>query len=499
MANLEYDIPITPKTVFRIASVSKQFTATCIALLIERGLISLEDEVRKFIPELSKYNYPIKVKHLIYHTSGIRDYLDLMSMACKRDEDYYTAEEVLELICRQKKLNFKPGSQFLYSNSNYFLLGVIVERITGVSLRKFADENIFKPLGMNNTHFHDDHTMIVKNRAIGYSPRKSGGFRINETILDIVGDGGLFTTVEDLYRWDQNFYENKLDGGERLIRRMLTVGVLNNGEKLDYAFGLRISSYRGLKVVHHSGSFVGFRAQMMRFPNHKFTVICLANLSTINPTKLAKRIADIYLANLLKETIKIRLIELPIETIKSYIGFFRCEDGFTCKTYIENNILTLEIFKRKFKLKPISKSHFKSINSPIELDVKFEKQYEEPLKLILKIEDRKPQIYTAFKPITLPLNQLKEYTGTYYSDELKVTYKLELENGKLKFKHRNAPREPLTPTVKDEFTVKQYLIKFIRNSKGKIKGFTINTRRSRQVLFTKIKIENHATNKHYEE
>lgn len=487
MANLDYDIPITPKTVFRIASVSKQFTATCIALLIERGLISMEDEVRKFIPELPEYGYPVKVKHLIYHTSGIRDYLDLMSMAYKRDEDYYTPEEALEMICRQKKLNFKPGSRFLYSNSNYFLLGVIVERASGISLRKFADENIFKPLGMKNTHFHDDHTMIVKNRAIGYSPRPDGGFRVNETSLDIVGDGGLFTTVEDLYIWDQNFYHNKLEGGRRLIRRILTVGTLNSGEKLDYAFGLRIGSYRGLRIVHHSGSFAGFRAQMIRFPEQKFTVICLANLSSINPTRLAKEVADIYLAEYLMKTVKIKFIELPVNILRGYVGVFRDENGFTCKTYIENNILTLEFYERKIKLKPTSKNKFKSIDSPIQLNVEFKRIDDEPLKLILRIEDRKPQIYKAIKPVTPTTSQLREYVGQYYSDELRVTYKIELENGELKFKHKNAPKKPLTPTIKDEFTVGYYTIKFIRDGEGKVSGFNLNTTRSRNVAFIKIK------------
>jgi len=485
MANLEYDVPITPKTVFRVASMSKQFTAACIALLVERGLISLDDDVRKYIPELPDYGYVVRVKHLIYHTSGIRDYLSLMSMACKRDEDYYTAEEALELLCRQRKLNFRPGNRFLYSNSNYFLLGVIVERVSGVSLRRFADENIFKPLGMVNTHFHDDHTMIVKNRAVGYSPKPGGGFRINETILDIVGDGGLFTTVEDLFIWDQNFYENRLDGGERLIKRMLTVGVLNNGGKLDYAFGLRIGSYRGLKTICHSGSFAGFRAQMIRFPEYRFTVICLANLSSINPTRLAKRVADIYLADIFKIPPLPKFIELPVKVARRWVGVFRGDDGFVCRVFIKDDQLLLEFLGRKFKLKAIAENHFRSVDSPIDLDVRFKRE-DDLLLMILRIDDRWPEIYRLIKPVSPTIHQLKEYVGEYFSDELNATYKLVLDGDKLYFKHKNAPRKPLSPTLRDEFVVGGFSIQFIRDDKGKVIGFTLNSRRARHLYFNKL-------------
>jgi CubicO group peptidase (beta-lactamase class C family) len=180
-------------------SVSKQFTAMAIALLAEQGKLSQDDDIRKYLPEILKYESTITIRHLIHHTSGIRDYLTLMAIAGMRDDDYYVDGDVLNLLAWQKELNFKPGSEFLYSNSGYFLLSQIVKRASGKTLREYADENMFKPLGMTRTKFYDDHNEIVKNRAASYVPRKGGGFQIAATTLDMVGDGNVFTCVEDLF------------------------------------------------------------------------------------------------------------------------------------------------------------------------------------------------------------------------------------------------------------------------------------------------------------
>lgn len=186
LANLEHNIPMSPASIMDTGSVSKQFTAMAVALLAEQGKFSLDDDIRKYLPEISQYQAPITIRHLIHHTSGIRDYLTLMAIAGMRDDDHYVDGEVVNLLARQKELNFKPGSEFLYSNSGYFLLSQIVKRASGKSLREFAEENIFKPLGMTRTRFYDDHTEIVRNRAASYVPRKGGGFQIAATTLDMV-------------------------------------------------------------------------------------------------------------------------------------------------------------------------------------------------------------------------------------------------------------------------------------------------------------------------
>jgi CubicO group peptidase (beta-lactamase class C family) len=415
MANLEYNIPITSKSVFRIGSTSKQFVAMCIALLEEEGKLSLDDSLRKFLPEMPEYAEGITIRHLIHHTSGIRDYLTLAEIAGLRDDDYFTDAEAVDLLARQKELNFLPGEQHLYSNSGYFLLSQIVKKAHGMSLREYAEEKIFQPLGMRHTHFHDDHTEIVKNRASGYAPKKGGGYVISMTTLPMTGDGGVFTSVEDLFLWDQNFYDNKLgNSGQALIEKIQTPGFLNNGEQLDYAFGLDIGEYKRLPIVSHGGSFVGFRADMIRFPEQKFSVICLANLSRFNPSVMARRVADIYLRDLYKE-------------------------------------------KSEDKKKPAPKKS--CVEKPSKDD---------------------------FKPTP---EELKEYVGKYYSEELDAAYFLRLKKGELFLRHENPhksyPRAALKSTANDNFRVERFKLNFIRNETKNIIGFLVNAGRVQNILFEK--------------
>lgn len=310
MANLEYDIPNTPHTVFRIGSTSKHFTAMGIALLIEQGKVSLDDDIRLYLPELPAYQTPITVGHMLYHTSGIRNYEALLMLAGRDGETYkvpyYTDEEAVEIIARQKALNFDPGDRYSYSNSNYFLLAEIVGRVSGMKTSEFFKKNVFEPLGMFDTHFHDDVSVIVRNRASGYSPADDGGFRINMTQLEQIGTGSIFTTIEDFYRWDQNFYKNKLgNGSQSLIEMVETPGKLNNGESANYGFGLNITTLYGLRTIGHGGSFVGFRSYYLRFPDHRFSIVVLANQGPFPDEEVAQEIAKIYLRDEFTESMDV--------------------------------------------------------------------------------------------------------------------------------------------------------------------------------------------------
>lgn len=299
MSDLEHNVPLNPQSVFYIASTSKQFAAASIALLARKGTLSLDDDIRKYVPEIPQYESTITIRHLIHHTSGIRDYLELRAEAGISAEDIVDNDDAVEMLARQKALNYKPGERFLYSNSNYVLLAEIVKRASGKSLREFAHENIFQPLGMKNTHWDDDRSMVVKNRVVSYGTGKITTWRHFIKNINAVGDGNLLTTVEDLAKWDQNFYDNKV-GGAGFTEYVLTRGKLNNGEALNYAFGLGHEEYRGLKAIAHGGAFLGFRTQMIRFPEQKFSVICLCNAGTINPANLSQKVADIFLADQLK-------------------------------------------------------------------------------------------------------------------------------------------------------------------------------------------------------
>jgi len=294
MADLEHDVRITPGSVFYVGSLSKQFTAMSIALLAQQGALGLDDDIRKYLPELPAYETPITIRHLIHHTSGLPEYMPLLARAGWRPDTPFGNHDVLDIIAREHQLNFRPGDQFSYSNTGYTLLGVIAERAAHVDLDTFAKAHIFSPLGMTATHFHSDATRLVNHRAYAYEPSPNGGLRLAPPVPTRVGAGGIFTTVEDLAKWDQNFYDGRV-GGQTLIRQMTTPGTLNSGRPLEYAFGLEVRDYRGLRVVEHGGDLAGYHAYLTRFPDRHLSVIGLCNLSTINPGPLAHTVADIYL------------------------------------------------------------------------------------------------------------------------------------------------------------------------------------------------------------
>lgn len=495
MANLEHNIPISPNSVFYIGSVSKQFVTMCIVMLSKQGKLSLDEDIHKYIPEMPDYGTPITIRNLIYHTSGLRDYLSLLDIA-GIDFGSYHKEDVLKLVARQKELNFKPGDKYLYSNSGYFLLAVIGERVSGKTFREFADENIFKPLGMKSSHFHDDYTMIIKNRAIGYYPDEKGKYKNFISTFDCVGSGGLFTTVEDLFLWDQNFYQAKV-GGKDLIELMHTKGKLNNGKELDYAFALSIGKYKGLNTVGHGGSLGGYKSATIRFPEQNFSAICLSNLSIFNPTKLCLQVADIFLAEQLKdekaenearplETVK--FIQLPVKKLKEKVGhYIQPETEEVISLFIENGDLIARISGHNYKLGAVSEAEFQALEAPVQIVIKLEKQAKgKPLLMRVYQEGEKPETFKAAKFVKPSYEELRQYEADYFSEELQATFNLILKEEKLYFVHRNAPKESLQPIFQDKFRVRGFRIHFIRDEENKILGFTLDSGRVKNLRFNKI-------------
>ncbi len=300
LANVEEGVPIAPATIFDIGSTSKQFTASSILLLERQGKLALNDDVRKYIPELPDYGKKITILHLLNHTSGLRDYLTLMDLAGINVDGVTTDEDALQIVTRQKALNFDPGSEFLYSNTGFFLLSVIVKHVSGETLREFAAKNIFAPLGMTHTQYRDDHTALIPNRALAYDwNEKRRAFTLNVSYFEQTGDGAVHTSVEDLLKWDENFYTGKV-GGPAFLEELQQAGKLNSGKTLDYAKGLMAGNYRGLRTVMHGGAWGGYRAQLLRFPDQHFSVVCLCNLSSAQPDARARRVAEIYLGGVMQ-------------------------------------------------------------------------------------------------------------------------------------------------------------------------------------------------------
>ena len=436
MAHLEHDIPITPNTVFDIASTSKQFAAACIALLAQRCEISLDDDVRQYVPEIPQYEQPITIRHLVHHTSGLRDYTALMYLAGKGYQDHINNDYAIELLLRQKALNFQPGEEYLYCNSGYVLMAEIVERGSGKSLSEFAQENIFAPLGMTHTRFVDDYKVIIKNRAAGYGPKKGGGFERRPSHNEITGDGGVWTTVADLYLWDQNFDDPQV-GGEEFISLMLTPGTLNDGETLDYAFGIYLGEYRELRTVGHGGSWVGFRSHVLRFPEQAFTVICLSNLESMEPALLAQQVADIYLSDVLapRSVSESETIEIAEEALQARTGVYQnAESGMTVEVLLQERQLICKAYGETFSLTPLSATpasgtqaaSFQVVGMPAR--VEFENQEQDgERRLHLFIEGEPMETLVAIEEILLDAGQLAEYAGSYFSAELQTTYNLVVE------------------------------------------------------------------------
>ena len=297
MANLEYDIPITTTIIFDIASISKQFAGFAIATLLDEGMLSLDDDIRIHLPDVPDFGSIITIRHLLHHTSGLRDWAQALIIAGSEMDDVISFKHILKMVQHQKALNFEPGTAFSYTNTGYNLLAEIVETVTGDSFRQWTDTNIFKPLAMTNTHFHDDHEMILKNRAYSYLSVENGGFKNAVNNLTALGSSSLYSTVEDLAKWIMNFDTLHI-GGRTVLEQMHERGVLNSGEQTDYAFGLHISEYRGLKMVEHGGAWRGFRSHVVRFPDQKFGVVILSNLDTF-PFSLTEEVIKLYLADAL--------------------------------------------------------------------------------------------------------------------------------------------------------------------------------------------------------
>jgi CubicO group peptidase (beta-lactamase class C family) len=294
LADLEARTPITPRTVFEIASISKQFTAASVLLLAERGRLSLDDDVRRYLPELPRYDATITLRHLIHHTGGLPSYIDLLRLSGKHYQDVTTDADALAALAGEPRLEFRPGTAFKYSDTGYFLLSLVVRRVTGETLREFAAENLFAPLGMSDTQILDDSTRRIPRRAAAYSPATGGGFQREESNWEQTGDGAVNTTVLDLARWDGNFYSGAV-GGQALVDAMMTPGSLAGGRPLSYAGGLFLDRFQGLRRVRHAGNWGGYSAELMRLPDRGLSVITLCNVSSADPTGLSERVAELYL------------------------------------------------------------------------------------------------------------------------------------------------------------------------------------------------------------
>jgi len=495
MANLEQGLPVKTDTVFYVGSVSKQFTAFCTAILVVEGKISLEASIREYLPELPECFALVQVPQLVYHTSGIRDFYELMELSGVRTaDDYYNHADIMALLQRQRTLNFPPGEKELYSNSGYFLLAELVARVSGKTVNEFARQRIFGPLDMESTIFHQDHAMLVPRRADGYAPDGNGGFKRFMGHMNIVGAGGVFSTVEDLYRWDQALYGGYFD--QEVLDLIHRKGKLNNGDELDYAFGLTVSKYRGLDTVMHGGALFGFRAGYVQFPEQRFSVICLANLSATNPLGLALNVAEIYLGDLMESEPtattadaggKPEFIELPEVDLAKFTGTYSYNSGESLMTILlrEGHLVFDEKDLAGIRLAPVAPNRFFAVDFPLSFDLTFKMGDSGlPTKAVALINNDETYEYEALNEQP---PQLEPLAGEYYSDELDTTYSLEVVNGALFLRTRNAPENPLAYRAGGEFFIPEAGISLIfqRDETGEVNNLRIDSGRAYNIIFEK--------------
>jgi len=496
MANLELGIAITPQSVFDIGSVSKQITAMAILLLAQEHKLSLDDDIRKYLPEMPDYGSTITIRHMLHHTSGLRNYDDLFDLQGIPEADLTTDRDAMELILRQKGVNFRAGEEFLYSDTNYFLMSQIVKRVTGQTLRQFAQDRIFGPLQMTSTHFHDDHTMIVPRRATGYAPHKGGGFEIDMSNFEQLGDGSVMTTVEDLFKWDQNF-DHPLVGGADAIRQLTTPGTLNNGQTIPYAMGLFLDHYRGLNWIHHSGEWVGYRAALSRFPDQHFSTLVLCNcVGSMSPMTMAQRVADVYLA---EEFARAEngpspktSPNVPLTELKQYVGTYWSQKNGAFRTFVlRDDKLIMVAPGMTYDLLPLGGGQFEALEADIEHKdryifhaVKNGSNFQ-----LEAVEGGVPVSYEAVRP-GLESSHLADYAGSYANDELRATWTLVVEKGKLVRQQWMTEDEEIEPAFPDGFigdiSEGQFLMHFNRDSNGRVTSFDVATDMVRPMRFFRM-------------
>ncbi|MGQ0540043.1 MAG: serine hydrolase domain-containing protein [Gemmatimonadaceae bacterium] len=493
IADLEQGVPITPQTAFYIASTSKQFTAASIALLAQQGLLSLDDDVRKYVSELPDFGRPITIRHLIHHTSGLRDYLSLFGLTGGRTDSPFTEADFFDLIARQRTLNFSPGEQYSYSNTGYVLLAIIVKRASGKSLRDFAAERIFAPLGMSHTQFRDDHTLPIPRRAIGYTRRAAGDFRMSVPNFDMVGDGGMYSTVEDLARWDANFYDPRV-GGPAFIELIHTRGVLSDGELTTYAFALDSSAYRGATTIRHGGAYGGYRSQLVRFPKQHFSVAVLCNIATANTDALAQRVADIYLDSALATVASGEsapahsATSLTSGELSRFVGVYLNERTNVVRRIVlrEGKLFYNRGGTNESELMPLGNDRFVMREQP-PADVSFRAASDGP-RMEVAGSGQRPNVFRGVRPADTVWARLASGAGTYSSEELGLVWKIGLRHGKLVLERPRSDVVVLEATFEDAFMDPNgnILLRYERDTGGRVTGLRVSLgERVRNIHFLK--------------
>lgn len=487
-ARLSDGPPLTARSGFLVGSTSKQFTAATVIRLALAGKLALDAPVVRYLPELGPVVGAVTLRQMLHHQSGLPDYLGLAALC----GDYPPRLDdgvapVLRQLAGLGRLNFPPGSQFAYSNTNYLLLGEVVRRVAGHSFGQEAERELFRPLGMGHTAFNDDAQRPVPWLVTGYLPSPDGP-RAAPLLVSPGGDGGLVTTIEDLARWDGNFYDDRLGSHDRsVVAEMLRPGKLSDGRSYDFASGLFLGRYRGLATVSHPGGEAGFHAELLRFPEQKLTVACLCNLLTINAAEQARRVADLYLKDVFPEP-PVRTATMPAAELEKLAGLYLHPELGPMQVETDDANGRLVVLVHGVGLPavaPLGEGRFRSLFTPLPVELVFT-AHDGTRGVRLEWPGQPAAEFERLEPVTLPARALDALVGTYQSAALGVSWHLERRKDGLVALLPGQDAEPLTPLAGDRLRLEDFLLTLKRDGDGAVTGFTVDTVGDRGIRFTRV-------------
>jgi CubicO group peptidase (beta-lactamase class C family) len=487
-ANLDHHIPITPQTLFDVASVAKQFTGLSVAMLVQQGKLSLDDDIRKYQPDVPDFGKPITIRNLLHHTSGLRDWPETLGFSGLDMEGPITLDTILEMVRRQRELDFAPGEEHLYSNTGYNLLAAAVAKVTGQSFRAWTDANLFRPLGMKRTLVCDNSAEVVANCADSYAPGDQRKFHRVNSQLSAQGSSSLFITAEDMGKWLLNF-ETARVGGKTVIEMMHEPGKLNGGAKVDYGFGVALGDYHGSPKISHTGGWAAYRSVVLRVPEKRFAVAILSNAGNMDTHGLALKIADLYLGlPPIKPLDQSRFkpsaaVKVDPATWDGFLGTYRLGPGWLLTITRESDqLMAQETREDKFKMTPMSDRNF--FVEAYGAAVEFVRENSGPVTHLLYRGINAPKL----NPPELTPALLAAYIGDYWSEELRVAGRLEIHDGKLASQQRSGTWIHFLPTGADRFDAEdgRMALEFTRSPDSGMTEVKVSGGRVRNIRYTRV-------------
>jgi CubicO group peptidase (beta-lactamase class C family) len=486
MADLEWEIPNSTETIFEAGSVSKQFTAAAVVLIALDGRLRLDDDIRKYIPEVPDYGHKITIRHLLSHTSGLRDWGRIVEISgWDRERRAHTQADVLDILSRQTRLNHEPGTMFAYTNSGFNLLAILVDRVSGMSFVQFSNERIFQPLGLEHTQWRDDHRRIIKGRSSAYNVRDNGAVEINRPIEDVYGNGGLLTTIGDLLSWNQALTDERFGPDFKLM--METPARLDDGRTIEYAYGLRVGDQAGMPAIYHAGSRAGYRSYTGRIPEAGLAWAFLCNASNGRPEATRIAVLREFLGDMTPpKPVPPEGVSITEARVRELAGVYR--------NPLDGSIMTLtaqdgRLYREQDQLIPISDSEFVlgATGQAVSFEDADNKRHRAHLDIQLPTWQAFDVTFEQVEPWRPTPRQLTEFTGTFHSDDAETTYQIRIKNGQLVAWRRPDVTIGLAPIYRDGFQAGGGIVWFRRDGSGHVSELSLGLPRVFDMRFQKIR------------